>query len=62
MRLPLSKPEYKALEELAEKDGLTVDQATQVAVLFFVKTHDETLFAEARKHADSKVLQVLEER
>ena len=60
MKLPLSKAEYAAFEKLAEKDGLTVDQEVQVAILYFFKKYDIALFEEAKKHADQKVLQVLE--
>jgi len=60
MRLPLSESEYRALEEVAEKDGLTVDEEAQVAILRFLRKHDVNLFAELKKRTDPKVLQVLE--
>ena len=60
MKLPLSKGEYEAFQKLAEKDGLTVDQEVQLALLNFFKEHDTALFEKAKKHVDPKVLQMLE--
>jgi len=60
MRLPLSKAEYAALEKLAKEHGLTVDQEAQVALLYFFKKYDLTLFDMAKKHVDPETLQVLE--
>ena len=60
MKLPLSKSQYEAFEKLAEKDGLTVNQEVQVAILHFFKEHDLALFEEAKKHVEPEVLQVLE--
>ena len=51
---------YEALQKQGEKDGLTVDQEAQVAVLYFLKKYDVKLFNEAKEHADPKVLEVLE--
>ena len=60
MKIPLSKPVYEALQKLGEKGGLTVDEEAQVAVLYFLKKYDVKLFNEVKKHADPKVLQVIE--
>lgn len=60
MKLPLSKAEYKLFQKLAEKDGLTVDQEVQVALLHYFKKHDLTIFDMAKKHVDPEVLQAFE--
>jgi hypothetical protein len=60
MKLPLSKAEYKVLEDLATKHGLTVDQGAQLSILCFFKRHDLKLLDHAKKHVDSQVLQAFE--
>lgn len=60
MKLPLSKREYAALEKMAKKDGLTVDQEAQAAILYMFRKLDVASYEELKKRADPKVLEVLE--
>jgi len=60
MDIPVSEAEYKALEEMGKEDGLTVDEVAQVAILYLFRETDMAFFEEAKKHADPKLLEVLE--
>ena len=58
--IPLSKKELEFFEELAERDGLTVVQEIEVALLCFFKKYDAKLLEEAKKYVDPEVLRVFE--
>jgi len=60
MKLPLSKAEYKALARVAKHEGLTVDQAAQLAILNYLKERGVPLLAEVKKCTDPEVLKVFE--
>lgn len=60
MKFPLSEKEYKALELVAKQEGVTVDQAAQIAILTYLKHHEPKLLEQAKKRADPEVLRVFE--
>ena len=59
-RFGLDAETYKLYEVLAEKDGLTVDEEVEVALLQFFKVKDPKLFEEAKRVASLDVLRVFQ--
>lgn len=58
----IEKEVYQLLEEQGKKDGLTVDQVCELALLYYFQKYDAKILELAKKGADPAVLRVFERK